>query len=167
MLLIKQGDAIEDNFRALADDEALPEAATVMVSLARWQAERDMLIQRNAPLGLRLKSSESPLILGDDVHRFAAIAIEFPTFKDGRGFSYARRLREQMGYDGELRAVGHLIPDQAQFLARVGFDTVEVKDDANLASWARGFSDFSVFYQTAADRLTPVFHLRQMKQAAE
>ena len=167
MPLIKQGDVTENHYTAVADDAPLPEAAPVLVSLARFQNEREALIARNAPLGLILKSSESPVVLGDDVHRFSLIAIEFPTFKDGRGFSYARRLRDQMGFDGELRAFGHLLPDQAQFLTRVGFDTVDVKEDANLQSWTRGFREFSVFYQTAADRFTPVFHLRQRKMAAE
>lgn len=168
MALINQtGEIVTDSFRTLSEDEALPASEPVIVSLARWQKERDALIGRNAPFGLRLQSGESPLQLGDDAHRFALIAIEFQTFKDGRGFSYARRLREQMDYTGDIRAYGYVIPDQAQFLKRVGFTSVAVPNHANLESWKRGFSEFSVFYQTAADRRVPVFHQRRQLMAAE
>lgn len=63
----------------------------------------------------------------DHLHR-ALIAIEFPVFSDGRGFSLARLLRD-MGYEGRLRAVGRLIADQYAMARRVGFDEVEVAPD--------------------------------------
>ena len=59
------------------------------------------------------------------------IAIDFPSFSDGRGFSLARRLRE-MGFKGRLRAAGRLIADQYAMARRVGFDEVEI--DESLAA---------------------------------
>jgi uncharacterized protein (DUF934 family) len=167
MPLIKNGDIIPDRFRALADDAALPEGEPVIVSLARWTKDRATLIARNAPVGVRLKSSEAPASLAPDLDHIALIAIEFPGFRDGRGFSYAHRLRNQYGYTGALRAVGHLIPDQAQFLLRTGFDEIEVKENAKLAEWQRGLSEFTVWYQPAADSRATVLALRQRAQAAE
>jgi uncharacterized protein (DUF934 family) len=167
MPLIRNGAVIEDRFRVLADDAALPEGEPVIVSLKRWTVERDTLLARNAPVGVALKSSEAPALLAPDLARIAVIAIEFPVFRDGRGFSYAHRLRAQLGFEGELRAVGHLLPDQAQFLVRCGFDTIAIKDNAKLSDWQRGLSEISVWYQPAADARVPVLALRQRKQAAE
>src|SRR5262249_3311049 len=84
--------------------------------LKRWQAERAHLRERNAAVGVVLKSSDAPAALAPDLDHLAVIAIEFPVFRDGRGFSYAHRLRTQMGYSGELRAFGHILPDQVLFL---------------------------------------------------
>lgn len=166
MPLIKGGAFVPDTFRTLTSDEPITDGAPVVVSLARWQAERDRLMARNAPLGLRLKSNELPTALGSDVQHFALIAIEFPSFRDGRGFSSARRLRGELGFRGELRAVGHLLPDQAQFLARCGFDSFEVKEGTRLSDWQRGLTEISVFYQPAGDRRATALLLRR-RQAAE
>lgn len=167
MPLIRNGDFVADRYRLLADDEALPEGEPVIVSLGRFTAERESLIARNAPVGVRLKSSEAPAALAQDIARLALIAIEFPGFRDGRGFSYAHRLRRQLGFAGELRAVGHVLPDQAQFLIRCGFDTIEVKDTARLSDWQRGLTEFTVWYQPAADARATVLALRHGRQAAE
>src|SRR5262249_42302401 len=122
---------------------------------------------RNAAVGVVLKSSEAPAALAPDLDHLAVIAVEFPVFRDGRGFSYAHRLRTQMGYSGELRAFGHILPDQALFLVRCGFDTFELKDSAKLSAWQRGLSEITVWYQPAADTRIPVLALRHRKQAAE
>ena len=74
-----------------------------------------------------LAPDTDPETLVDHLHR-KLIAIDFPAFSDGRGFSIARYLRE-MGYQGRLRAVGRLIADQYAMARRVGFDEVEVAAD--------------------------------------
>jgi uncharacterized protein (DUF934 family) len=135
-----------------------------IVSLTRWQAER---AARNAPVGVTLKSSEVPAALAQDLDHIAQIAIEFPGFRDGRGFSYAHRLRRQYDFTGELRAVGHVLPDQALFLIRCGFDSIEVKDSAKLSDWRRSLTEYSVWYQPAADERSTLLALRQKRQAAE
>ena len=85
------GDAIvTDTFTTVADDAPLPESGGAIVSLARFQKERAALLARNAPIGVELKSSENPETLGDDVHRLSVVALEFPVFRDGRAFSWAR-----------------------------------------------------------------------------
>jgi len=77
------------------------------------------------------------------------IAISFPTFADGRGFSLARLLRERHGFKGELRAIGHLIPDQGQFLLRSGFDTVEIADPDTAHVWKFSLERIGRNYQPA------------------
>ena len=95
----------EDIFASLDDDAPLPDGA-VLVSLSRFQAQRDALIVRNAPIGVRLKSDQSPEQLGEDVHRLSLVALEFPKFRDGRAFSWARLLRTRLDFKGQVRAVG-------------------------------------------------------------
>lgn len=74
-----------------------------------------------------LAPDTNPAELADHLHR-SLIAIDFPSFSDGRGFSLARRLRE-LGYTGKLRAEGRLIADQYAMARRVGFDEVAVAPD--------------------------------------
>jgi uncharacterized protein (DUF934 family) len=167
MPLIKNGAFAADPWVDVADDAPLPGGAPALVSRARFEKERAALLARRDPLGLRLKSDESPVGVGADIHHFALVAIAFPGFRDGRGFSYARRLREQMGFSGDIRAVGHILPDQAQFLDRCGFTEFAVKDDAKLSDWQRGLTEISVFYQRAADARRTVLDLRLQRQSPE
>ena len=104
MPLIKDGRVVEDTWLRLEDD-AEPEPGTaVIVSLERWQAERETLAGRNAPLGLWLKSDQSPAGVAEDLGHFDLVALEFPKFNDGRAFSYGRLLRERYGFTGEAAA---------------------------------------------------------------
>ncbi len=157
MPLIRNGAAVEDGYVTVADDAPLPANGTI-VTLARFRAERDILLARNAPLGLRLKSSESPEELGDDVHRLSVIVLEFPLFRDGRPFSWARMLRTRMGFTGEIRATGHFLYDQLAFLTRVGFDAFE--GDFTPEQLARAHAEITDFYQPSADGKRTIREMR-------
>src|SRR5262245_26490122 len=98
----------------------------VIVSKARWAAERATLTLRAAPIGLVLDGGMALDDIADDLPRFALIALNFPKFSDGRPFSMARLLREKFGFSGELRATGNVLSDQIPFMRRVGFDAFEV-----------------------------------------
>lgn len=127
MVLLKDGAYAEDAWVQVGDDETLTDKASV-VSLTRWQNETSALRERNAPLGLRLEAGESPDAIADDVDRFEVIMLNFAAFKDGRGYSYARMLRQRYGYTRELRATGDVLRSQLQFMHRVGFDTYDVDE---------------------------------------
>ncbi|HEY1630660.1 MAG TPA: DUF934 domain-containing protein [Rhizomicrobium sp.] len=157
MPLIKNGAAADDTFVTIADDAPLPINGTI-VSLARFQRERDTLLARNAPLGVRLKSAESPEELGDDVHRLSLIVLEFPIFRDGRAFSWARMLRTRLGFTGEIRAAGHFLYDQLAFMTRVGFDAFE--GDFTPAQLARALGEITDAYQPSADGRRTIRDLR-------
>lgn len=167
MPLIRNGALAADDWVALADDTPPPEGGSVIVSLARWKAERAALLDRGAAVGVRLESSEPAAALADDVAHLALIAIAFPTFRDGRGFSTARLLRERHGFAGELRAVGNVLRDQFLFMHRCGFDAYEVADAAEAEAFAAQLAAFSVFYQPTGDGRTPATALRQLRRAAE
>ena len=151
MPLIKDEEIIEDPWIAVDDEDALPEGAPAIVSLVRWRAERETLAGRNAPLGIRLRADQPPAEIAGDIDRFQVIALEFPSFGDGRAYSYARLLRERHGYRGELRAVGQVLRDQALFMRRCGFDAFEVAEGTGAAGWREALGEISVFYQPTGD----------------
>jgi uncharacterized protein (DUF934 family) len=161
MPLLKNGSLVDDRWRRLADDDPLPGTDAVIVSLARWRADR-ALAGRNGPLGLALKNSEPVQPLADEIHHFELIALEFPKFTDGRAYSQARLLRERLAFTGELRATGQVLPDQLLLMQRCGFDAFELAKGAPLEAWKRAIGAFSVFYQPAADGREPVNALRRV-----
>jgi len=169
MPLIKDGQRLHDDpWRMLADEEPVPAFEPVAVSLPRWREERAALLGRNAPVGIRLASDEHAHEIADDVGTLSLIALEFPTFKDGRPYTTARLLRERYGYTGELRAVGDVLRDQLLFMRRCGFDAFELRKEADAGAVDAALGAFSHVYQPAGgDRRTPVLALRHRKSAAE
>jgi uncharacterized protein (DUF934 family) len=159
MPLIKNGHVIEDHFETVADDAPMPANGSI-VSLARFRKDRDTLVARNAAVGVRLKADESPEVLGSDVHRLSVIVLEFPKFRDGRAFSWARLLRTRMGFEGEIRASGHFIYDQLAFMQRVGFDAFEVQENVTLDAFHRAMDEMTYVYQPSADGRRTIRELR-------
>jgi len=157
--LFKSGAFAADAFTAVADDAVLPEGA-VIVSLARFEKEREALLARNTPLGVRLKSDENPKRLGDDVNRLSLVALEFPKFRDGRAFSWARMLRTKLGFRGEVRAVGDFLFDQLSYQHRVGFDAWDVPDHFTADMFAKALAEMTNVYQPAADGKKTIRELR-------
>ncbi|MBL6938774.1 MAG: DUF934 domain-containing protein [Alphaproteobacteria bacterium] len=152
----------DDTFAAVADDAALPASGGAIVSLARFNKEREALLGRNAPIGVRLTAAENPEALGDDVHRLSVVTLEFPSFSDGRAFSWARILRTRMGYKGEVRAVGHFIYDQLNYQKRVGFDAWAT-DRYGVADFEKAFAEMTNVYQPSTDGKKTIRELRAAK----
>ncbi len=159
MPLIKDGRYADDAFAAVADTAALP-GGPVIVSLKRFQKERETLLARNTPLGVRLKSDESPAALGADVRRLSLIVLEFPKFRDGRAFSWARLLRTRLGFRGEIRATGDFLLDQIAFMARVGIDAFEVPEAITLELFQRALGEMGFVYQPSTDGRKTIRELR-------
>ena len=167
MPLLKDGRLVADLWTSIADDAEVPATGPVIVSLAHFRAERDRLLARGAPLGVRLKSSELAKELGEDARLLELVALEFPTFRDGRAYSSARLLRERYGFSGELRAVGDVLRDQFLFMHRCGFDAFEVADVSAVDAWQKALAEFTVVYQPAADGRLPASARRSLRRAAE
>jgi uncharacterized protein (DUF934 family) len=160
MPLIKRGEFVEDPFFFVPDGKAYPDEKGVIVTLARFQGERETLFAHHAPVGVRLASSENPITLKPDLPRLAAVVLEFPKFRDGRPFSWARMLRTRYDYKGEIRAVGDFLPDQLAFMARTGFDAFEVRQDLTLAQFHRAMGEITAPYQPSADGARTIRELR-------
>jgi uncharacterized protein (DUF934 family) len=152
MVLVKGGAGVADEWRHLADDEALPTEGKITLSWARWTAERTRIDRAPAELGLRLPNTVTTGEIGPECSRFGLIALVFPSFGDGRAYSQARVLRERFGYKGELRATGGVLRDQLQFMERCGIDAFEVSERAITEDWFAALGEFDVFYQPAADK---------------
>ena len=147
--LIKRRHLEDDLWQVLQADEAIPVNGDVLVPLSVWQTQLPSLRQRNGATGVWLGPSDDPA----DVEPFPdLVAVHFPVFTDGRGYSTARLLRQRYGFAGELRAIGDILRDQLYELARCGFDSflLRADQDAQLALCA--FDDFSNAYQSAADQ---------------
>jgi uncharacterized protein (DUF934 family) len=151
MALLKHGALQPNEWLTLADNEDLPDGRPAIVSLERWTKDRETLLARNAPVGLRLRSDQSPALAAEDMERFPVIVLEFPKFTDGRAYSYARILRERLGYRGEIRAAGQVLRDQYLFMIRCGIDSVEIADESKIGGYLESLEEFSVWYQPTAD----------------
>jgi uncharacterized protein (DUF934 family) len=161
--LIRDGAFAEDDYVSVADDAPLPEAGGAIVSLSRFQAERDALLARNAPIGVRLQAAQSPELLGADVSRLSLIVLEFPKFRDGRAFSWARMLRTRLGFTGEIRAEGDFLYDQINYQRRVGFNAWSVPDHFTLAQFDRALHEMSNVYQPSSDGRRTIRELRALR----
>lgn len=95
--------------------------------------------------------------------KLSLIAIDFPVFRDGRGFSLARQIR-RLGYQGELRATGQFARDQLGYLARCGFNAFDFATEVPSDLLLGAFDEISVHYQGAADDPRPVYRQSQQLQ---
>ena len=159
MAIIKNGAISANEWRHAADDEALP-AGGASVSVQRWKAEKNNLLARNAPLGVRLAASDAPEDIAEDLQRLELVVLEMAHFADGRVFSTARLLRERYGYAGEIRAKGDFLRDQMFHLSRVGVNAFEFAEGVDLEAMLPAFAEFSVTYQPAADEPRPLYRRR-------
>lgn len=160
MPLIKNGAFEDDKWVRVEDDADLPADKPVILSLTRWLAERDALVGRNAPVAVQLASSEAPDALEADLDRLAMVALDFPAFKDGRGYSYARLLRERFGYQGEIRATGEVLRDQWLAMTRCGIDAFVVADNVTLEAFNQAINELTLAYQPTGDGRKTVMQLR-------
>ena len=162
-LLIKGRAIVEDRWALLREAASLadvPPNAPVIVPLALWQSEHDALAARD-DVGVWLKPSDDPDALASDAAHLPLIAIDFPKFVDGRGYSSARLLRDKHRFGGELRAIGDVLRDQLYYLRQCGFDAFAVRADRNPAEAIAGLDDFSDNYQSTFARPVPLFRRRE------
>jgi uncharacterized protein (DUF934 family) len=151
MPLVKRGRIVADPYVRIADDAPVADAAAVIVPAARFLADADRFARREAPTGVLWPNDRRITELAPWLDRLALVALAFPSFRDGRAYSQARQLRERYGFRAELRATGDVLRDQFLFLIRAGFDSLEVKKDADAAAFAEAVGRYSVFYQPSAD----------------
>ena len=162
MPLIKNGAEAEDTWTFIVDGAELPSSGCVTVSLAKLTENSEALLGRNQQIGVRLTPADDPHDLTSFLERISLIEIDFPKYTDGRGYSQAQLLRRRLGYDGELRAVGHVLRDQILYMNRSGFDAYQTSR-ADLPNVVKALEEYSAFYQPAADGQTSVFSRRHTK----
>ena len=151
MPLVKRGRIVADPYVRIADDAPVADDVAVIVPAARFLADAAKIARRAAPTGVLWPNDRRVAELAPWLDRLALVALAFPTFRDGRAYSQARQLRERYGFRGELRATGDVLRDQFLFFIRAGFDSLEVRKDADAAAFAETVGRYSVFYQPSAD----------------
>src|SRR6266851_6108970 len=163
--LIKDRRIVADNWLLLKRGPAgelpeVPESGDVIVPLSLLLSRREDFLAYPKKIGVWLDANEGPEALAGDVERFAVIAVNFPKFGDGRGYSIARLLRERYGYKGELRAVGQITRDHLFFMESCGFDAFELREGEDPHEALAAFNDFSEAYQASVKRPLPLFRRR-------
>ncbi len=158
--LIKQSVIVENVWQKLDPDytDTIDNQA-VLIPLENF-LENPNLVIGNAQAGVWLESDQGPEKLEPFIEQLALIAINFPKFADGRGYSYARILRDRFNYKGELRAIGDVLHDQLFYLKRCGFDSFAVREDKDAEIAMTGLGAFTVTYQGATDQPEPLFRRR-------
>ena len=167
--IIKHRDIIQDDWIVVRADEdgslpavdAIP-AGRVLLPFSYWKAHSAALraARPAAELGVWLEPDAEPAELVEDFAAISLIAVDFPVFRDGRGYSIARLLRDRYHWTGELRAIGDVLRDQLLYLSRCGFDAFAVRADKNIHDALKAFSEFTVLYQAAQDEPNPLFRRR-------
>ena len=160
MRIIRDRALVDDSFVHVADGGELPEQGDLILSLERYRELRPALQQRGGRIGVRLRSDQEAKAVADVLSELVLVAVEFPGFKDGRGYTTARLLRERFGFRGELRAVGDVLRDQLYYMERCGFNAFELKAGKDIDGALQAFAEFSVTYQGATDDPRPLFRRR-------
>ena len=163
--LIKERRIVADSWHLLergpkGELPEVPARGDVIVPLALWLERREDFLAYPGKLGVWLDSNEGPEAIAGDVQRFPLIAVNFPKFGDGRGYSIARLLRERYGFKGELRATGDVLHDHLFFMEQCGFDAFALREDQNPQEALSVFDTFSDGYQTSVLRPVPLFRRR-------
>lgn len=136
--LYRAGQFEPDDWTVLADDAPVPTGGHALLTFKRWLAERETLAADNRPLGVLVAPGEDVRALAPDLGRLSVIAVAFPAFTDGRGYSSAHILREELDYRGELRATGDVLLDQVPHFHRCGFDALVITNAPTRAALLRG-----------------------------
>lgn len=145
----------ENHYVYVVDGEPVPQGADVIVSLSRFKAEGEALLASGVGVGVQIEPSEPVEELAEVLPRLALVAVAFPKFRDGRAYTTATLLRQRLGFAGEVRAVGDVLREQANFMVRCGFDAFVPADGSTAADWTRAAGRFRHVYQAAADGRAP------------
>ncbi len=162
-LLDHQG-PLDESWRDIADDQPVPAGIDARISLVRLKSEGDAVFDRTGRLGVIVPSDAAIEDIAAWSPRLSQIGIRFAGFKDGRPFTLARVLRTRHKFTGDLRSYGHILPDQALFLARCGFTSFDVPDGFDAAAFLRAFAGFSHVYQEPRGQLRSIVSERRLER---
>lgn len=152
--LIKNGEIVDNTYNWLQDAEQTVTQDSI-VAAQKWLSEKETI---GNVAGIWLEAGDGVEFLQDvNLSQFNIIGVHFPAFTDGRGFSYARLLRERLNYQGEIRALGHFIPDQLGYLLRVGFNSFQFSEEVDLEKALDLHKPFSIAYQGDVADPRPLF----------
>lgn len=135
------------------DDEITPAISAEqtgsrrVVSLAQWTQNRDEYVSLGSVKGVAISNDDDVLALAQDIEYLDLICVQFPEAGDGRGYSQAKLLRDRLGYQKEIRAIGQVLTDQLFLMRRSGINAFELRDGQDLEASLQRLAPFSVSYQ--------------------
>lgn len=153
----------DDPWRVLRDAETAVPAGNVILPLPGWLERQHPAVLQGAAVsrdGLLLNPDDDPMELQPWLGVLRLIAIDFPSFRDGRGYSQAYLLRTRLGWCGELRAVGDVLRDQLSHMRQCGFDSFAVREDKSVHDALKGLAGMSVQYGRSVIEPRPLFRRR-------
>lgn len=148
MNILKDRQICEDDWLHLDDNTALA-PGNIILSLSHFLSAD--LHSHNGKIGVRIAPTDDLDCLKDHLNTISLIALDFPAFTDGRGFSQARLLRNLHGFQGQIRAIGNFTSQQVFYLARVGVNAFQMPTNSDLTAALASLDDFSVHYQPSSD----------------
>jgi uncharacterized protein (DUF934 family) len=158
--LLKDKRVIDDTWTVLdTDSQSLPDG-DILLTYNQWQTFSERLESHSGQIGVVIEGNTEIEDIIEPLLKLPLIAINFPKFADGRGFSLATLLRERYSFKGEIRAVGGFIRDQLYLLSRCGFNAFKFSDNTDLSEAAKSLEDFSETYQVSANQEEPLFRRR-------
>lgn len=166
-LLDVHGTTVSNDW-ALLDKETELEAALqhaggkIIVPLKLWKESKRELRNSGKEVAVWLDSDEVPNALEADLQELSLVALNFPKFSDGRGFSSASILRRHYDYKGEIRAIGEVLRDQLFYMRRCGFTTFDLAEGVNLEDARKALADFADNYQSTVEQPLPLFRRRAL-----
>ncbi|MFZ6722371.1 DUF934 domain-containing protein [Undibacterium sp. Ji49W] len=169
--IIKDKTIVSDDWTVLrlteneTPDAVSVPAGKVIIPLKVWLLQRESLLNRT-DIAVWFSSDEQAKELKEDISRFSLLAVDFPKFADGRGYSIAYNLRSRFNFTGELRAIGDVLRDQLFYMQRVGFNAFATREDKNIHDAIKGLTDFSEKYQTSWDEKNPLFRRAERSGAS-
>jgi uncharacterized protein (DUF934 family) len=148
MQIVKDKQLIDNSWKYVADDAELVDG-DITISLLRWEKDHQQLLANEGKLGLRIAPNDSVDEMAANLKGIDLVELDFPDFADGRLFSHAWYLRSRFGYQGEIRATGHFMPDQVFYLSRVGVNAFAPEKVEYLPFVLTNLNDFTVEYQNS------------------
>jgi uncharacterized protein (DUF934 family) len=166
MPLVKNGKIATDIYAHVADGAEIPAEGAILVPAVRFLEDPETLLRRSGKVGVVWPNNRDLDDLVPYLDRLAAVALVFPSFRDGRAYSQARLLRERYRFQGELRATGQVLRDQFVFMLRAGFDALDVKKEKDADAFAETVKRYTVFYQPTGDgRSTALSRRTQLRHS--
>tara|TARA_B100000029_G_scaffold373620_1_gene367870 strand:- start:62 stop:511 length:450 start_codon:yes stop_codon:yes gene_type:complete len=148
-VILYKDKVIKDSYQIIINIDQLKELKrkSILISIDFWKTHKELIIKHKSNIGLEINSDQPLESVRDDFDYFKLIQFKFITFKDGRPFSLAKKLRRFYNFKNEIRASGHILPDQYVFLTRCGFNSVNI-EEKSLETWLKFLKmDEGIYYQ--------------------
>ena len=166
MLLHLSGDLQDNDFIQLAKDDinSLDNHQPYLFPVSEIEKALTHKANNQQPVGIWFDSDEEPEQYEEALASFEVIAVNFPVFTDGRGYSIAWLIRERFGFQGELRAIGDVLIDQLFYMKRCGFNSFDLREDQNPEDAKQTINSFDVVYQHSSDHRSPTYQARHQRR---